>query len=217
MEEFVEGDICSYDAIIDSRSEPLFESMTAWPPSIMDIVNKQLDLGYYTAKELPEALRRAGRATVKAFAVRSRFVHMEFFRLSKTKKGLGKAGDFVGLEVNMRPAGGYTPDMMNYAHSTDVYQIWADMVTADKRLLPESENPHCCVYAGRRNCHSYVHTHEEIMEKYGKDMVMCEPIPEVWSGAMGNFMYTAHAAGEREAKEMIAFVQEQNGGDRIEG
>lgn len=209
MEEFIEGNIRSYDAIIDSHGEPVFESMTAWPPSIMDIVNKQLDLGYYTAKELPEALRAAGRATVKAFEVKSRFVHLEFFELAKTKKGLGKAGDFVALEVNMRPAGGYTPDMMNYAHSTDVYQIWADMVTADKRLLPESKDPHCCVYAGRRDGYSYVHTHEEILEKYGKDMVMCEPIPDVWSGAMGNFMYTAHAADEKAAEEMIAFVQQR--------
>ncbi|MCI8401191.1 MAG: ATP-grasp domain-containing protein [Lachnospiraceae bacterium] len=209
MEEFIEGDICSYDAVIDSRSEPLFESMTAWPPSIMDIVNKELDLGYYTAEKLPEALRLAGRATVKAFEVKSRFVHLEFFRLTKARKGLGKAGDFVGLEVNMRPAGGYTPDMMNYAHSTDVYQIWADMVTSDSRMLPESDSPHCCVYAGRRDCHRYVYSHEQVMAKYGKDMVMAEPIPEVWSGAMGNFMYTAHAADEKAAKEMIDYVQKQ--------
>ena len=30
MEEFIEGDICSYDAIINSRYEPVFESMTVW-------------------------------------------------------------------------------------------------------------------------------------------------------------------------------------------
>ena len=44
MEEFVEGDICSYDVITDSNCEPLFESMTVWPPSIMDIVNEKIDL-----------------------------------------------------------------------------------------------------------------------------------------------------------------------------
>lgn len=53
MEEFVEGDICSYDVITDSNCEPLFESMTVWPPSIMDIVNEKIDLAYYTAAELP--------------------------------------------------------------------------------------------------------------------------------------------------------------------
>ena len=47
MEEFGTGDICSYDAIIDSHSEPLMESMTVWPPSVMDIVLQHLDLSYY--------------------------------------------------------------------------------------------------------------------------------------------------------------------------
>ena len=39
MEEFITGNIASYDAVISSKGEPLFESMTCWPPSIMDIVN----------------------------------------------------------------------------------------------------------------------------------------------------------------------------------
>ncbi len=210
MEEFITGDICSYDAIVNAESEPLFESMTVWPPSVMDIVLQQLDLSYYTAAEIPEALRRAGRATVKAFGVRSRFVHLEFFRLTKAKPGLGEVGDFVGLEVNMRPAGGYTPDMMNYAHSTDVYQIWADMVTTNRRILPDS-GKHCyCVYASRRDCHSYVHSHEEIMERYGKDMVMCERMPEMMVPQMGNQMYTVKLPDQAATDAFIAFVQQQN-------
>ncbi|MBR2571011.1 MAG: carbamoylphosphate synthase large subunit, partial [Clostridia bacterium] len=81
MEEFIQGDICSYDAILDSRCEPLFESMTVWPP-VMDIVNKDLDLMYYTCPDVPEKLRVLGRKTVKAFGVDRRFVHLEFFRLT---------------------------------------------------------------------------------------------------------------------------------------
>ena len=135
MEEFIFGDIYSYDAIINSDCEPVFESSAKFPPSVMDVVNQKLDLSYYVLKDVPAALKKLGRATVKAFDVRSRFVHFEFFRLTKAKPGLGKVGDFVGLEVNMRPAGGYTPDMMNFAHSTDVYTIWADMVLYDRKLL----------------------------------------------------------------------------------
>jgi len=209
MEEFVTGDIWSYDAVIDSKGEPLYESATAWPPSVADIVNYQLDLGYYHAAHLPEQLRERGRAAVKAFGVTRRFVHLEFFRLTKDKPGLGVEGDFVGLEVNMRPAGGYTADMMNYAHETDVYQIWADMVCFDERRKPETDKPHCCVYAGRRDCHRYAHSHEEVLERYGDKLVMAERLPEIWSGAMGNFMYTAHADDPEAAAEMIAFVQEQ--------
>ena len=172
----------------------------------MDIVNEKKDLAYYTAADVPEALRALGRATVKSFGARSRFVHLEFFKLTQDKPGLGNAGDFVGLEVNMRPAGGYTPDMMNYAHSTDVYQIWADMVTADRRLLPESHEDHFCVYASRRDCYRYVHTHGEILARYGGSIVMCERMPALWVDAMGNQMYTAHAADQAAAEEFIRFV-----------
>ncbi|BAL84458.1 putative ATP binding protein [Selenomonas ruminantium subsp. lactilytica TAM6421] len=209
MEEFITGDICSYDAIIDADSKPLLESMTVWPPSVMDIVLKQLDLSYYTTAHAPVELKGVGRATVKAFDVRSRFVHLEFFRLTKAKAGLGEVGDFVGLEVNMRPAGGYTPDMINFAHSTDVYQVWADMITDNIRKIPDS-GQHCyCVYASRRDCHNYVHTHGEIMDRYGRDMVMCERMPEMMVPQMGNQMYTAKVASQKAVDEFIHYVLDQ--------
>ena len=50
-------------------------------------------------------------ATIRAFGAKSRFFHCEFFQLRADKPGLGRAGDYVALEVNMRPAGGYTPDI----------------------------------------------------------------------------------------------------------
>ena len=206
MEEFIEGEICSYDAILDSRCEPLFESMTVWPP-VMDIVNKDLDLMYYTCPEVPEGLRKLGRKTVKAFGVDRRFVHLEFFRLTKARKGLGKVGDFVALEVNMRPAGGYTPDMMDFAHSTDVYQIYADMVAYDERRVPESPAHAYCVYASRKDGHTYARTHEEIMAKYGSRMMMQEEMPPMNWPQMGRYMYTARLETFEEAQEFIAFVQ----------
>lgn len=206
MEEFIQGEICSYDAILNSRCEPLFESMTVWPP-VMDIVNKDLDLMYYTCPEVPEALRKLGRKTVKAFGVDRRFVHLEFFRLTKARKGLGKVGDFVALEVNMRPAGGYTPDMMDFAHSTDVYQIYADMVTYDERKVPESGEHAYCVYASRKDGHAYARTHEEIMAKYGSRMMMQEEMPPMNWPQMGRYMYTARLETFEEAQEFITFVQ----------
>ncbi len=206
MEEFIEGDICSYDAILDSRCEPLFESMTVWPP-VMDIVNRDLDLMYYTCPQVPESLRQLGRRTVKAFGVDRRFVHLEFFRLTRARKGLGDVGDFVALEVNMRPAGGYTPDMMDFAHSTDVYQIYADMVCCDARRLPESHDHFYCVYASRKDGHRYARTHEEIMARYGAHMVMQEEMPPMNWPQMGRYMYTARLKEMEEVQAFIEFVQ----------
>ena len=206
MEEFIEGEICSYDAILDSRCEPLFESMTVWPP-VMDIVNKDLDLMYYTCPEVPEGLRTLGRRTVKAFGVDRRFVHLEFFRLTRARKGLGGVGDFVALEVNMRPAGGYTPDMMDFAHSTDVYRIYADMVAFDERRMPESGEHWYCVYASRKDGHTYARTHEDIMARYGADMMMQEEMPPMNWPQMGRYMYTARLRTFDEAMAFIQWVQ----------
>ena len=208
-EEFITGDICSYDAIADAEGNPLFESMTVWPPSIADIVNQDLDLAYYTHKEVPENLRELGRKTVKAFDAFNRFVHLEFFRLTKPKKNLGEVGDFVALEVNMRPAGGYTPDMMNFAHSVDVYQIWADMVTEGRRVIPAPEKEYFCAYASRKDGKQYAHTHEEILERYGSVMKMCERMPEMMVRTMGNQMYTVRLEKEEQVYEFIRFVHQQ--------
>ncbi len=208
-EEFVTGDIVSYDAIIDSKGEPLFESQTCWPPSIMDIVNQELDLAYYVSADMPEALRKMGRATVKAFGVKSRYVHLEFFCLTQAKEGLGQVGDFVGLEVNMRPAGGYTPDMMDFAHSVDVYQIWADMVTTDSRLFPVAEKEQYCAYAGRRDQYTYKHSDEEVFKKYGEGMVMAERLPDMMVPQMGNRMFTVKLPTLKATKEFIQFVSER--------
>ena len=205
MEEFIDGVICSYDAIVDSRCEPLFETMTVWPP-VMDIVLKDLDLQYYTCPEAPEKLRALGRKTVKAFHVGRRFVHLEFFRLTRARPGLGDVGDFVALEVNMRPAGGYTPDMMNFAQSVDVYQIYADMVTKDARVFPWPDRTYYCAYASRKDGHTYIHTHDEIMAAYGDRMVMQEEMPPMNWPQMGRYMYTARLDSLEDTEAFIHFV-----------
>ena len=208
VEEFVSGDIASYDAIVGRNGEPLFESMTMWPPSVADIVKGHLDLSYYVSPVMPEQLRERGRATVKAFGVFNRFVHLEFFVLGADRPGLGRKGDYVGLEVNMRPAGGYTPDMINFSHSIDVYKIWADMVAFGKSTVQPGEQ-YYCAFASRRDEHRYRHTHEEILSRYGKDMVMCERMQGIMVSAMGEQMYTVRLKTFDEMTEFDRFVHER--------
>ncbi|MCI8402457.1 MAG: carbamoylphosphate synthase large subunit [Lachnospiraceae bacterium] len=190
MEEFVDGEVNSYDAIIDSNGEPLFETGNVTPVSIMDVVNQNDNSLFYIRKTLPEDIRTLGRATAKSFGVKSRFVHFEFFRLVRDQEGLGKAGDVVALEVNMRPSGGVTPDMINFAHSTDVYKIWADMIAFDFSTMPAGHHSYCA-FVGRRDGKNFVMKHTDILEKYHENLRMVERIPDVLSGAMGNQMYIA--------------------------
>ena len=190
MEEFVNARVNSYDAIIDSEGNPIFETGNVTMNSVMDVVNNNDESVFYIVKDLADDVREAGRATVKSFGVKNRFVHLEFFRLMADNEALGKAGDIIGLEVNMRPSGGVTPDMINYARNTDVYKIWADMMTFGNSLYPVGEHSFC-VFAGRWDSKNYKLGHNALLAKYYSNIKMAERVPGALVGAMGNQMYVA--------------------------
>ena len=206
MEEFINGTIVSYDGICDSNRDIICETSHYFPDPVMDVVNDQRDMGYYSRKQIPEDLKDAGRRTIKAFESNSRFFHCEFFVLNEDKEGLGKKGDIFGLEVNMRPPGGYTPDMMNYANDISVYQIWANMVCYNQGYFDPEQRPYVCVFASQRRNGHYQHSHEEIWANYGQNILMYEEMPEVLSGAMGDFAFMARFETEEQAINFAHYV-----------
>ena len=205
MEEFVNGLIISYDGIANLNKDIIFETSHVFPNPIMDVVNDQSSMYYYSLREIPYDLKQAGQACVKAFYTAGRCFHMEFFRLLEDKEGLGKKGDIIGLEVNLRTPGGYTPDMMNFANDIDVYQIYADMVTKGYSEY-DHHRPYHCVYCGRRDGIAYTHSHEDIKSQYHFDLVMCERMPDILSGAMGNFTYTARFENMEQVDAFVQYV-----------
>ena len=205
MEEFVNGTVHTYDAVIDSKGNPLFETGNVTMDSIMDTVNLNGNSCYYIEKHLPDAMRDVGRRTVAAFGVKSRFVHLEFFVLNDDQPALGKKGDILGLEVNMRPSGGFSADMFNFANSTDVYKIWADMVAFDRSTMSAEGRAHYyCCYCGRRDGKNFVMDHDAIMARYGNRIKMVQRIPKALSGAMADMMYLANLDTPEEKAQYYA-------------
>jgi len=207
IEEFITGLLVSYDAIFNDRMEPVFENNTVFPTPVMDIVHGNLDTCYWTNKTVPAKLAEIGRRTVKAFGIKSRFVHLEFFQLDKDREGLGKKGDYVGLEVNMRPPGGFTPDMMNFAHSTDVFQIWADMVAFGERRKGYGEQFYCA-YVGRRDVHTYKHSHMEVLQEYGSTLTLCARMNPALADDLGDQVYIARLKEKKEIDSFFKFLTE---------
>ena len=208
MEEFIVGDIYTYDAICDQNGDPLFESSFRCV-NVADSVNDDTEAVIFVMPEMPDQLRDYGRKALKGFKVKSRFVHFEFFRLTEPRKGLADAGEFVGLEVNMRPAGGFIPDMMNFSHSTDVYRIWADMIAFDRRLKEKDGDDRWCVYVGTKDRFVHTHTHDEVLERYGGSITMCQRMPDVFAAAMGNRMYMALLNTEDEVREYVSYILDE--------
>lgn len=209
LEEFVGGEICSYDAIVDASGTPLFENQEEFPSSMADVHGKALDIAYWSRPDVDPKLAKLGRAAIKSFGFKSRFVHLEFFRLTQDKPGLGKPGDYVGLEVNARPTGGYSPDMMNYAHSCSVYQMWADMVCFDELRHAPAGPDFYCVHASRRDAYAYTHSHDEVMAKFGEKVMSAKRMPDGLSDDLGNFAYVGRFETREELDAFVAFVQER--------
>ena len=103
----------------------------------------------------------------------------------------------------MRPPGGYTPDMINYAQSVDTYQIYADIICYDQIKNVDLTHPkYYCMYAARRDRYRYVYPAEEIVKAYSSSILMHERMSEVLSGAMGNEFFIAKF---KEFDEMMKF------------
>ncbi|MDO4623350.1 MAG: GHKL domain-containing protein, partial [Eubacteriales bacterium] len=56
---------------------------------------------------------------------------------------------------------GFTPDMINLGHSTNVYKIWADMIAFDRSTVAIGEETFCA-FAGLRDYKNYVMKHDDI-------------------------------------------------------
>lgn len=198
MEEFITGEVQTYDGIIDSKGEPMFENGNVTICDLMEAVSLNGNSAFYERSILPEEIRKAGRAVVKAFGVKSRMVHLEFFRLSKDQY-LGKKGDIVALEVNMRPSGGISPTMMNWANGTDVYKIWADMIAFD-HSEKKCDYQKVCIFASRRDERQYRLSMDEVRQKYASHLMQEGRVEEALSGAMADYMFIALFDTEEDAR-----------------
>ena len=205
LEEFVPGNIITFDGITDSNSDILYCTTHFLPVSLMDIVTKDLDVCYHSQITTPQ-IYSAGQRTLKAFSAKNRFFHLEFFLLDKDYPHFGQSGDVVALEANTRPGGAYIPDMIDYAADIDIYQMWADMICYDKiNFVPEGPK-YFCGYAGRKYNKIYRHSHEDIMEKYGENIVLTKEVEAIFSRAMGKYVYIFRADDLQEIKEITKYI-----------
>lgn len=210
MEEFINGHVETFDGITDSNKNVLISASHVMLHSIMDTVNTCSDTAFYFQPFEGKDIEFIGKKVVKALDTRSRYFHFEFFRLEEDKEGLGKKGDLVGLEVNMRAPGAYIPDMINYAYDVDTYALWSDVLIYDK-IFVDVNRKYVVGYASRRNGIDYTYSYEEIKDKYKDKIKIDTEVPEALAAAMGNHVFIFRTEKEEELIEMIRFILKRNG------
>ncbi|WP_294580209.1 acetyl-CoA carboxylase biotin carboxylase subunit family protein [uncultured Thomasclavelia sp.] len=213
MEEFVNGHVETYDGITDSKKNVLIANSTIMLNSIMDNVNDNCDTAFCNRFVNGSDIEAVGKKVVQAFDTRSRFFHFEFFRLDEDKEGLGKKGELIGLEVNMRAPGAYMPDMINFSYETDVYTIWADMLIYDKCFM-DLHQKYLVAYIGRRDGIDYMYNQDKLHQKYGDLIMLDVDVPEALSAAMGNHVYLIRTDNQGHLDFLInEFLRRPDGSD----
>lgn len=210
MEEFVEGQVVSFDGIANSKSEVVFASSCEFPVPNFEIVNNNLDDFYYCVPEVDKDFEKIGRRVVKAFNVQKRYFHIEFFRLGVNKKGLGKKGDIIALEVNMRPAGGLTPEMINVTNSISTYAVYADVVAFDKNKQLQGKEKLFVAEVARRDKQEYKNSNNQILDNYKSNIFLSGRYPKAIAQGMGESYFIAKFKTLNEVFEFKEFALKHN-------
>jgi len=140
---------------------------------------------------------------VQAFDVRERFFHFEFF--------LKEDGSWVALEVNMRPPGGWTTDIMNFSNDIDIYKGYADLMVHGHFPFTVS-NPYHTAYIGRKE-RNYKYSHEEILQKFPTEIKHHNSTVGVFHAVMGHYGYLVRSEDLGHIEHMVQIIQQNEESD----
>ena len=199
FEKFIDTNtLVTYDGLVDSKGNVVFETSLAYVHTPLELLLSKKDNAYFIEKELDPKLVEYGRAVIKAFGMKERFFHIEFFK---------DGDDYIALEYNNRMAGGFTVEAYNYAHSIDLFRDYANVVTGqevEERRFPSQY----CLVATRRDATDYVHSADEIKERYAAHLKTTKRMPEAFAELQGNDAYLLVTDRKEVLDEMIAFIGE---------
>ena len=194
FEKFVQsGEICTFDGLVDKDGQIVFSTTFDYAHTPLDLMIYKMDNSYYVLKDMDPKLRAYGEAIVKTFGMKERFFHIEFFR---------EGDDYVAIEYNSRPAGGFTIDVYNYAHSIDLYKGYASIVAGEPFPATHME-PQFCLATSRRASTNYAYAEADLLEKYRDNFKVKKDMPAAFAELQGDYLYMLTTPSREQMEQMI--------------
>ncbi|MCC3145726.1 ATP-grasp domain-containing protein [Halanaerobium sp. Z-7514] len=200
MEEYIQGEIHTFDGLVDKEGNVVFSSSMVYKDGIMETVNEGLDMFYYIPRQLPEDIVEVGMKTVNAFDLKERFFHFEYFKMDD--------GRIIALEVNVRPPGGLTLDMFNYANDINIYRQYGNVVV-NNNFDDDVSRKYNCFFVGRKNFIDYKNSIEDILNSYGEYISFHEPIAPILAPALGDYGFVLRTKDLEKGKEIVQYAIEK--------
>lgn len=202
MEKFIQDEnrqFMSFDGLTDGNGDIIFYTAHVYNDGDLEIATTGKTIYYYNLKrsEIPAKFREIGFHTVKAFNLRKRFFHIEFFKIGD---------EYYGVEINARPPGFVHLDMMNYASGIDIWAEYARVMKGEKVVI----RPTCdriCMQIGRFNRIKYRHSAKEILQKYYSNIAyQCA----LGVNLYGDWVLLILTDNHEQKQEIIDFAVKQN-------
>ncbi|MEM7705762.1 MAG: ATP-grasp domain-containing protein [Pseudomonadota bacterium] len=176
VEEFVEGDEFTFDAICVNgqvayhnvawyRPRPLIARSNEWiSPQVVALRNVERD-------DLSDGIAM-GHQVLEALGFQTGFTHMEWYRKAD--------GEVVFGEIGARPPGAHQVDQMKFACDFDVFRAWGQAVaTGDPSLTFHRRYNVATVYKRARGVGriSRIEGAESLQHRYGQHVVWNTLLP----------------------------------------
>ena len=202
LEQYVDGEVTTLDGLADGEGKIRFLCGMDYVSNCMDSVQNHDSIGTYYNFSIDDKHAAIAQRVVDSFGIRNRFFHGEYFRLKSDVEGLGKKGDYIALEMNFRPPGGFCPDLINYSYDQDIYSLWADLLLNQKCPdLPSA--PWSAGFVGRRTGVDYQNSIEKLMHKYSHELLGVEMLPPAFASAMGDVTIKARFSTPQRRDEFF--------------
>ncbi|KAA9219083.1 MULTISPECIES: ATP-grasp domain-containing protein [Aerococcus] len=199
MEEFIEGgQLCTFDGLLDQEGNIVWYGSLTYEEPTLDWVNGDRDGVYWIEKEVDPKLKGIGENVVKAFGIKERFFHIEFFRMPDNS--------YLGIEYNNRAVGGFGHDAYDYAHSIDLYDMYAKVVLG-KEIPANPNNSRYCVVTFRQAGKNYQHSVADIKERYANDVKAVKDLPKVYHDLLGSQLFAILCDNENERQAITDYIR----------
>jgi len=169
---------------------------------IMECLTSETTAAYCVIRDVPLELIQDSIRTIEAYKLRSQFFHSEWFLRKKD-------GKFYALETNMRPPGGYTLDMVDYAYNIDLFRAFAQLLSSDKTSTTGKVPLYNSAFVSRKYSNTYAHSHNEILKKYGQYIMAAREMPSIFAVVMGDYFYNFRVETFAEVLEIQKFIEQR--------
>jgi hypothetical protein len=200
-QEYVRAKLVTFDGLADRDGRVVFASSARYAAGVMELSRDGLDVVYHVRRSVPAEVRRVGERVLEAFEVRGRFFHIELFELDD--------GTVRPLEINMRPPGGFSVDLMNFAGDVDLYRAWAAVVVGAQPAALPATLPYASAHVGRRPWHRYRREPHEIVDALGSALVASPWMPPLLAEKMGAPVFLVRHEDEAELGRLVALALER--------